>query len=110
MSSAFMPTRSFELMKRGIEQKKQMSVQYHGYTRNFCAYLLGRNKNNKERALVLLVRNTPSGPLEAGWELLDIDHVWNVKFAEGDWVTPTAPRPETDIVTVDLDAEAPAAA
>ena len=111
MSSAFMSTRSYELIKQAIEQKKQMSLQYHGYTRNICPYVLGKNKNGKERALALLVRNTPSGPLAGGWECLDLDHVWNVKFAEGAWVAaPSAPRPDCDIPNIEVDAESAAAA
>lgn len=111
MSSAFMPTRTFELLKRGIEQKKQMSIQYKGYTRNICPYVLGFTKNNKERALALLVRNTPSGPLIGGWECLDIEHVWNVKFADGDWVAaPEGPRPDCEMVKIEIDVTAPAAA
>jgi hypothetical protein len=111
MSSAFMSTRTYELIRQGIEQKKQMSIQYKGYTRNICPYVLGKNKYAKERAIVLLIRNTPSGPLAAGWECLDLEHVWNAKFEGGDWVAaPATPKPETDIVTVELDAEASAAA
>lgn len=110
MSSAFMSSRSFELIKDAMAQKKQLSCQYHGYTRAFCAYLLGKTKYGKERALALLVRNTPSGALAAGWECLDLDHVWNVKAEDGPWVAPLeGPRPDCEIVKVDLDVEAPAA-
>lgn len=110
MSSAFMSSRSFDLIKKAIVEKKQLTLQYHGYTRNMCPYVLGFNKNNKERALALLVRNTPSGWLAAGWECLDLDHVWKVEFAEGDWVAaPEGPRPDCEMVKVDIDVEAPAA-
>lgn len=110
MSSAFMSTRSYELIKQAIEQKKQLSLQYHGYTRTLCPYVLGTNKIGKERALALLVRNTPSGPLAGGWECLDLDHVWNVKFAEGAWVAaPSGDRPDCDIPNVAIDVEATAA-
>ncbi len=110
MSSAFMSTRSYELIKQAIEQKKQLSLQYHGYTRTLCPYVLGKNKHGKERALALLVLNTPSGPLAGGWECLDLDHVWNIKFSDGAWVAaPSGARPDCDIANVEIDVEATAA-
>lgn len=109
MSSAFLPSRSFELIKQGMEQKKQLSCQYHGYTRNFCPYVLGFDKNGKERVLALLVRNTPSGPIAGGWECLRLESVWNVKFEEGAWVeAPAGSRPDC-VETVAREAEAAAA-
>lgn len=110
MSSAFMSTRSYELIKQAIEKKKQLSIQYHGYTRTICPYVLGKNKNGKEHALALLVRNTPSGPIAGGWECLDLDHVWNIKFADGEWIAaPSGARPDCDIPNVEFNAEATAA-
>ncbi len=82
MSSPFLPSRSFELFE-AIEQKKQISCQYRGYTRHVCPYVLGTNKNGKERVLALLVRNTPSGAIAGGWECLELESVWNVKSRRG---------------------------
>jgi hypothetical protein len=108
--SAFMPSRSFELIKKAMEQKKQLSCQYRGYTRNICPYVIGYNKNGKERVLALLVRNTPSGPVAGGWECLEMESVWNIKSEEGEWIAaPAGARPEC-VEKVEFDVEAPAAA
>jgi hypothetical protein len=110
MSSAFMPSRSFVIFKQAMEQKKQLSCQYKGYTRNICVYVLGFNKNGKERALALLVRNTPSGPIPGGWECLELESCWNVKFEEGVWLAaPADARPDCDIAQVEVSVEAAAA-
>ena len=109
MSSPSLSSRSFELFRQAIEQKKQIICQYRGYTRNVCPYVLGYDKNGKERVLALLVRNTPSGAIAGGWECLQLESVWNVKFEDGAWVAaPSGARPDC-VEKVEIDVEAAAA-
>jgi hypothetical protein len=109
MPSTFLPSRAYVLIKQAMEEKKQLSCQYKGYTRNFCPYVLGRNKHGKERVLALLVRNTPEGPITGGWECLEMESVWIVKVEEGAWLAaPAGARPDCGFETVDVDVEATA--
>jgi hypothetical protein len=109
MSAPILPSRAFELIKKAMTEKKQLSCQYRGYTRNFCPYVLGHNKNGKERVLALLVRNTPSGPIVGGWECLEMESVWIVKVEEGAWLeAPGGARPDC-VTEVVVDVEAAAA-
>ena len=110
MSSVFLPSRTFELFRQAIEQKKQIICQYRGYTRQVCPYVLGTNKSGKERVLAVLVGNNPSGPpICAGWECLELESVWNVKFKDDVWVAaPSGARPDC-VEKVDLDVETVAA-
>jgi hypothetical protein len=109
MSSAFMPTRSYELFKQSIEKKKQLTCQYQGYTRTYCPYVLGHDAHGKELALALLIRSTPTGTIIGGWECVALDNVWKVQLTEGDWIAaPDGARP-TCVPKVALEIEAAAA-
>jgi hypothetical protein len=98
----------FQLLRQAIQQKKQVTADYHGYRREMCPHTLGW-KHGKEKALLYQFGGgSKSGLAPVGspdnWRCLFVSELSNVQIIDGAWFTaPNHSRPQTCADEIDCE-------
>lgn len=94
---------AYELIRRAIEERRQVEALFDGRPRRFCPHAIG-TRAGERRTLVFQVGGDSSRGLPPGgdWRCLAIDRLSEVGFAEGPWRTKEHSQPQRCIDEVDL--------
>ncbi len=84
-----MPSLTFELFRKAIDEKKQVVCLYHGLPREVCPHVIGYSMNGGEHVLVYQFAGRSSQGLPSGgeWRCLELAHVREAEIRFGDWHT-----------------------
>ena len=101
----------YQLLRTAVMQKRPIRAAYDGRERWLCPHRLGRNGQGRLRALCDQYGGQSGSGLEAAgslanWRCIAVEKLSRVELLEGAWHTaPNHSRPQTCVVTVDVDAE-----
>ena len=92
---------TYNLIRRAIEKRQQVTAMYRGYYREMCPHSVGVNKRGEQQALFYQFGGQsgrglgpPSSP--DNWRCLRIDELTDVSVRDGDWHTaPAHTQPQT---------------
>ena len=97
---------TFLLLRKAIEEKKQVVADYNGHRREMCPHTLGW-KRGREKALFYQFGGSSKSGLEPigspnNWRCVFVDNISNVQIQAGPWFTASNhSRPQTCIDEID---------
>jgi hypothetical protein len=100
-----MPSRNYQLFRRAIVTRKQISCTYQGFYRQVCPHILG-HKNGREVALTYqFAGQSKSGlPAQGEWRCLSLAQVDDVQIRSGPWRSgPSHTQTQACVDIVDID-------
>ena len=94
---------SYGLVRRAIEQRRQVEALFEGRPRRFCPHAIG-SRAGEQRALVFQVGGYSSRglPPEGDWRCLAIDRLTEVTLRDGPWHSRAHSQPQHCINEIDL--------
>lgn len=97
----------YDLIKRAIVERKQVTAVYDGLYRELCPHLLGTKQGRPQCLFYQFGGESRSGPIVDGapgnWRCLPLDGLSNVRLRDGAWHTASnysVPATCLDIVDV----------
>ncbi len=99
---------TYELLRRSIEERKQVVGSYRGLRREFCSQVLGLSGFTK-RVLVFQFGGATSdgtivSPATGVWRCFDVDGIGSPRMRDGPWYTgPSETQDQHCIQVVEID-------
>jgi hypothetical protein len=100
-----MASRNYQLFRRAIMTRRQITCTYQGFYREVCPHILG-HKHGREVALTFqFAGQSRSGlPAKGEWRCLSLAEVHDVQIREGGWYSgPRHTVMQACVDTVDID-------
>ena len=110
MKRKFMNSKTYNIIRNAIVNKKNIIAIYQGYLREMCPHIIGW-KNGREQALFYQFGGSSSdGPIISdspnNWRCIPIDGLSDVIAKEGVWHTSTNyANPQSCVDEIDLKVE-----
>jgi len=104
------PSATYQLFRRAILDRKQITCFYHGCYRELCPHVLG-HKDGQEKALAYQFGGQSTSGLPPGgeWRCLVLAKVRNARLREGPWCSGAShSRLQGCVAMVDVDVNLPA--
>lgn len=104
-----MPSETYELVRRAIQERKIVIAEYDGHLREMCPHVIGCGPSGNEQALCYQFAGGSSRGLdppgsEDNWRCVAIEKLRNVRLADGVWYTgPNHSCPQTCVARIDLE-------
>lgn len=101
-----MPSTTYEMVAKAIEQKARVTGTYNGYHRVMCPHALGYSKSGEEQALFYQVGGESSkglGPVGSpeNWRCIPLAKLEDAHVVSGEWHTaPNHSRPQSCVADV----------
>jgi hypothetical protein len=97
---------TYDLVRRAIEQRRQVHATYDGHRRRMCPHLIGA-RDGQPRALFFQFAGASSRGLASGgdWRCLPLDGLSEVSLRDGPWHTRIHSQPQHCIDVVDLEVD-----
>ncbi len=98
---------AYALVRRAIEERRQVHASYGGHQRRMCPHVIG-TRDGQPRALFFQFGGSSSRGLPPGgdWRCLRLDRLTGVSIHDGLWHTRAHSEPQRCIEDVDLEIEA----
>ena len=105
-----MKSRTYEIVKKAIIEKKQIVALYNGHRRELCPHVIG-TKNGRYQALFYQFGGSSSSrTIELGssknWRCIQIDGLSIEEVRDGEWYSASNhSRPQTCVDEVEVEVE-----
>jgi hypothetical protein len=98
---------TYALVRRAIEERRQVHATYDGHQRRMCPHVLGA-KDGQPRALFFQFAGSSGRGLPPGgdWRCLQLHGLTDVSVHDGPWHTRAHSEPQRCVDEVDLEIEA----
>lgn len=100
-----MASSTYSLIARAVQEKLQVTCNYHGFAREICPHTLGYT-DGRERTLAFQFAGGSSKGLPPGgeWRCMNLDEMTNVQVRKGDWHTEDRHlQPQTCVKVVEIE-------
>jgi len=91
---------TYALVRRAIEERRQIHATYGGHQRRMCPHVIG-TRDGQPRALFFQFGGTSSRGLlsDGDWRCLRLDGLTDVSIHDGPWHTGLTPSPSDASMT-----------
>ena len=98
---------TYALVRRAIEERRQVHAIYAGHQRRMCPHVIGTRAGQQRALFFQFAGGSARGLPPAGdWRCLSLDGLTDVSIHDGSWHTRAHSEPQRCIDEVDLKVEA----
>jgi hypothetical protein len=98
---------TYALVRRAIEERRQVHATYAGHQRRMCPHVIGTRAGRQRALFFQFAGGSSRGLLPGGdWRCLRLDGLSDVSIHDGPWHTRTHSEPQRCVDEVDLEIEA----